>query len=305
MKVFVTGASGFVGREVLQKLHDAGHRIRILARYSNSASVRAAIADFGVEVHAGDILYPASLEAGLKDIDAVIHLVGIISEMGKSTFENVHVRGTENIVTAAKNSGVRRLGHMSALGTRPDAVARYHKTKWQAEEIVRRSELDYTIFRPSIIYGPRDHFVNLFATISKFSPMLPIIGGGQSKLQPVPVSDVAACFVRALTEPRSIGQTYDLCGADVLSFENILEEILRVTGRKRLKMHLPVNFSRGLAAFLEFYFPLVANKAPPLNRDQIIMLDEDNVGSAQPANELFGLKPIPFREGISAYLKHA
>jgi uncharacterized protein YbjT (DUF2867 family) len=305
MKVFVTGASGFVGREVLQKLHDAGHGIRILARHSNSASVRAAVTDFGVEVHAGDILNPASLESGLQGINAVIHLVGIISEIGNSTFENVHVRGTENVVTAAKNAGVRRLVHMSALGTRPDAVARYHKTKWQAEEIVRHNGLDYTIFRPSIIYGPRDHFVNLFAQISRFSPMLPIIGSGQSKLQPVPVSDVATCFVKALKEPQSIGQTYDLCGADVLSFENILEEILRVTGRKRLKVHLPVGLARAQAAMLESVFPRLLGRAPPLNRDQIIMLDEDNVGNAQPANELFGLKPIPFREGISAYLKPA
>ena len=193
---------------------------------------------------------------------------------------------------------------MSALGTRPNAVARYHQSKWAAEEIVRGSGLDYTIFRPSIIYGPRDHFVNLFAKMSRLSPVLPIIGSGQSKLQPVPVADVATCFVRALTEPKSIGQTYDLCGGETLSFEQVLDAILQVTGRKTME----IAFARWRwrdfkPALLEFIFPKLLGKAPPLNHDQLIMLGEDNVGNPQPANELFGLKPILFSEGIRQYIR--
>ncbi|MDB6125289.1 MAG: NAD-dependent epimerase/dehydratase [Pedosphaera sp.] len=248
------------------------------------------------------MLDTSTLPAGLKNIDAVIHLVGIISEVGRNTFEQVHTHGTQNMVVAAQQAGVKRFIHMSALGTRPNAISRYHRSKWAAEEFVRASGLDYTIFRPSIIYGLQDHFVNLFARMTRFSPVLPVIGRGQSKLQPVPVADVAKCFVKALTEPTSIGQTYDLAGRDVLTFEQVLDEILQVTNRKRWKLHLPLPVARLQATLLEFIFPKLLGKAPPLNRDQLIMLGEDNVGNPEPANKLFDLKPISFREGIASYL---
>lgn len=303
MKVFVTGGTGFVGQEVLRQLHAAGHGIRILARHPRSTRVRDCVSRFGAEIHAGDLLDPASLPAGLQTCDAVIHLVGIISEVGTNTFENVHTEGTRNIVNAVQQAAVKRLVHMSALGTRPNAIARYHQSKWAAEEIVRGSGIAYTIFRPSIIYGPRDSFVNLFANMARFSPVLPVIGSGQSKLQPVPVSDVATCFARALTEPKSIGQTYDLCGPEPLSLEEILDAILQVMRKKRLKLHIPVSVAQLQASALESIFPTLLRKAPPLNRNQLLMLNEDNVGNPQPANELFGLKPIPFKQGIAQYLR--
>jgi len=149
--------------------------------------------------------------------------------------------------------GLELLAQMSALGTRPHAVSRYHQSKWAGEEIVRESGLDWTIFRPSIIYGPKDHFVNLFARLARFSPVLPVIGRGQGKLQPVPVSDVAAAFVKCLAEPRSVGQVFDLCGRDILTFTEALDEILAVTGRKRWKAHLPFGLARCQAAALKFF----------------------------------------------------
>ncbi|EEF60364.1 complex I NDUFA9 subunit family protein [Pedosphaera parvula] len=303
MKVLVTGASGFVGQEVLEKLHAAGHQSRILARHPTSMRTRTQASEFGAEVHAGDILDVASLARGLKGIDAVIHLVGIISELGESTFENIHIRGAENVVDAARIAGVRRFVHMSAMGTRANASSRYHKTKWAAEEYVRKSGLDYTIFRPSIIYGPKDLFVNLFAKISQLSPIMPVMGNGQSKLQPIPVSDVATCFVKALTEPASLGQTYELGGRDVLTLEQVIDEILLATNRRRLKVHIPLSIARSQASLLEFAYPRLLGKAPPLNHDQLIMLQEDNIGDSEPANKLFRLQPISFRQGISAYLK--
>jgi uncharacterized protein YbjT (DUF2867 family) len=303
MKVFVTGATGFVGEEILRQLHAAGHGIRMLARHPRSKSVQEDAARHGAEVHAGDVVDAPSLAGALEGIEAVIHLVGIISEVGTNTFEKVHTRGTENMVTAAQQAGVKRFVQMSALGTRPNAVARYHRSKWAAEELVRRSGLDWTIFRPSIIYGSKDHFVNLFAAISRYSPVVPVMGSGRSRLQPVPVADVAACFVGALSKPHSIGQTYDLCGKDVLSFVGVLDAILAVTGRKRLKLHVPMGLARLQAAALEIIFPRLLGKAPPLNRDQLLMLNEDNVGDPRPANTLFGINPISFGEGIEAYLK--
>ena len=155
MRVFVTGATGFVGREILSRLHVAGHFVRILARNPRSRRVQELLKHYSAEVHGGDVLDAASLEGSLKDMEAVIHLVGIISEIGRNTFENIHARGTENIVTAARNAGIRRFVQMSALGTRPNAASRYHQSQWAAEEFVRQSGLAWTIFRPSIIFTSR------------------------------------------------------------------------------------------------------------------------------------------------------
>jgi NADH dehydrogenase len=301
-RVFVSGATGFVGREVVRRLRETGDSVRVLARKPNSAAARQLVSQYQVEVHAGDVVNAASLAGSLNGIDTVIHLVGIISEVGASTFENIHVHGTENVVRAAQEAGVKRFVHMSALGTRPNAVSRYHQAKWAAEEFVRQSGLDFTIFRPSLIFGPCDQFVNLFEKMSRFSPVLPVMGKGTAHFQPVSVQVVAEGFVRALYEPRAIGQTFDLCGTDTLTFPEILDEILTVTKRKRLKVRIPLPLARFQAAVLESVFPLLLRKAPPLNRDQLVMIEEGNVGNGKPANEILKLKQIGLRDGIS-YLR--
>jgi NADH dehydrogenase len=232
-----------------------------------------------------------------------LHLVGIIAEVGDSTFENVHARGTENMVAAARQAGIRRFLHMSALGTRANAASRYHQTKWAAEELVRHSGLDFTIFRPSLICGPQDQFINLFARLIRFLPVVPLIGSPQARFQPVPVEAVASAFVRSLGEPKSVGQTYDLCGPETLTLSEIMDRILDVLQRRRVKLQVPPSLARCQAVLLEFLFRNLLRKASPLNRDQLIMLEDDNVGNPQSANELFGLKPLPLREGIAKYLR--
>jgi uncharacterized protein YbjT (DUF2867 family) len=302
MKVFVTGATGFVGEEVLRHLFAAGYSTRILARNPNSPRVRAAISRHGVQVHPGDVLESGSLQDGLDGVQAVIHLIGIISEAGRSTYENVHTRWTQNLIEATRQSGANRFIHMSALGTRPNARARYHQSKWAAEEIVRQSGLNFTIFRPSLIYGAHDGFVNLFAKIIRSSPVLPVLGGGRTKFQPVSVQTVAAAFVKSITQPKSIGQTYDLCGPQTFTLPEMLDQILSVMQGKRVKLRVPNSVAWLQAGLLEFLFGRLLGTPPPLNRDQLIMLQEDNVGDARPANELFGLPPLEFKEGIE-YVK--
>jgi len=207
------------------------------------------------------------------------------------------------MLAAARQAGVKRFIHMSALGTRPNAVSRYHQSKWAAEEAVRHSGLEFTIFRPSLIYGPRDQFVNLFAKIIRLSPVVPIIGSRSARFAPVAVETVGKAFVSSVSEPKSVGQTYDLCGLETFTLSGLIDQILEVMQRKRMKLHVPAGLARCQAALLEFIFPQLLRKAPPLNRDQLIMLQEDNVGNAERANELFGLKAASFREGIRRYLR--
>ncbi len=297
MKVLVTGATGFVGREIVRRLHDLGGEVHALAR-----SRPAMAEDSSVTFHAASVIEPASLREVCTGMDAVIHLVGVISEVGRNTFQAVHTEGTRNIVAAAREAGVKRFVHMSALGTRAGAPSRYHRSKWEAEEIVRGSGMDWTIFRPSIIYGQRDGFVNLFAKIIRRSPIVPIIGNGLSRYQPVPVQVVSDAFVKSLDEPRSVRQTFDLCGSETLSMHQIIDNILEVMRRRRLKLHIPIALARMQAGFLEFMFARVFGKAPPLNRDQIVMLQEDNVGDGEPARDLFKLQSNSFRDGIASYL---
>jgi uncharacterized protein YbjT (DUF2867 family) len=302
MRVFVTGATGFVGQEILRQLHAGGYGVRILTRNPASVAARKTGSNYAAEIQTGDVLDTAALADGLRGCAAAIHLVGIISEVGAQTFENLHTRATEAVVTAAKAAGVRRFLHMSALGTRSNAASRYHQTKWAAEEIVRRSGLDWTLFRPSLIFGPRDAFVNLFAGMARFSPMLPVMGRGRSQMQPVAVADVATCFVKALSEPSSSGQTLDLCGPDRLTMPEILRAILAATGRKRAIVRVPLPVARVQAAALEFVFAQLLRRAPPLNRDQLLMLEEANTGDPTPAERLFRLQFTAFREGIAKYL---
>lgn len=295
MTVLVTGATGFVGREVLRQLRAAGHHVRILARNPQRAAPAA-------DVHVGNVLHPESLRCAADGCDAVIHLVGIISEIGEQTFENVHLGATQNVLAEAQRAGVKRWIHMSALGTRPNALSRYHLTKWAAEEAIRASGLDWTILRPSLIYGPQDHFVNLFAGMARWSPVLPVMGSGKSLLQPVSVEDVARSFVGALTEPSCIRQALDVCGPDRITFNQVLDVILAALGKRRLKLHIPLPIARIQAVLLETVYPLVLRKAPPLNRDQLLMLQEDNVGDPSTVETLFGLKQAKFIEGIGNFL---
>lgn len=302
MRIFVTGGSGFVGREILRQIHARGWTARVLARDPEAPGVQALRRQYDLEVHPGNVLDGTSLEPGLAEVDAVVHLVGIISEVGRNTFENVHALGSANTARAARQAGIRRFIHMSALGTRPGAPARYHQSKWAGEEAVRRSGLAATIFRPSIIYGPEDKFVNLFDCLARFSPVIPIMGSGRARLQPIAVEAVTKAFLEAVVEPAAEGQSFDLCGAETLALETIIDQTLAVSGRKRIKWHVPPGLARAMAATLEFAWPRFLRRAPPLNRDQLIMLQEDNIGDPEPARRLFGLELEPFRDGIARYL---
>ena len=295
--ILVTGGTGFVGRNIVRLLAEKGQRVRCLVR---ETSPRNVLNGLDVDFCTGNILAPNTLEEAFKDIDTVIHLVGIIKEVGDATFERIHAEGTKNVLEAAKNVEVGKYVHMSALGTRPDGVSRYHKTKWQAEEAVRNSGLRYVILRPPIICGADDEFVNMFAKMIKqtfIARIIPVIGTGKSRMQPIYVGDVAHCFVEAAINDDISNKTYEIGGPDAITFNEILDTILKVLQRRRIKIHIPVFMFKPLAFLME---KTMTN--PPLNRDQLIMLSEDNVCDIGDMKKDFNIQPIRFEDVIKTYL---
>ena len=296
MRVFLTGGTGFVGSEVLRQLVAAGHTVRCLVRAGSEGKL--AVRE-GVEVHRGDVTEPDSLEGALDGCEAVVHLVGIIREFpGKRiTFKRMHFEATRNMVEAAEAQGVKRYLQMSANGTRENAATPYHQTKWQAEEAVRASSLDWTIFRPSLIFGPADAFVNMLADMMRKLPVLPVIGDGRYRMSPVAVEDVAASFVKALSLPETVGKTFHCCGPQSYSYDEVLDLIGSALGKQHVpKLHHPVFLMKPVVTLLE-NFP-----AFPVTSSQMTMLLEGNECDPREWAAAFGIAPQLFPEGIRRYL---
>ncbi|MFH1538686.1 MAG: complex I NDUFA9 subunit family protein [bacterium] len=278
-KVLVTGATGFVGGHIVEELLGRGYEVSALVRSPEKAG---GLGKRGVELRPGGILKPETLD--FSGFDAVIHLVGIIREAGEQTFERVHYEGTVNVVEAAKWAGVKRYVHMSALGTRPGAKSNYHKTKFKAEEHVRGSGLPFVIFRPSVIFGERGEFTKMLADFFKNPFFVPVIGSGESRMQPVSVKDVAKLFADALANEKSVNRVFELGGPKAFTFNELLDEAGRQLGKKRFKLHMPMPVAFVIASVFE---KVLAK--PPLTRDQLIMLREDSVCDTSEAGEVFGI----------------
>ena len=301
MDVFLTGATGFVGSVVLSRLVKAGHTVRCLVRPASRQRLERAWATSGASVApvVGDCLDPGPLVEALSGCRAVIHLVGIIREFPGAgvTFERLHVEATGNLVRAAVLNGVDRFLHMSALGARNDAPARYHRAKFAAEQLVARSGLPYVIFRPSVIFGPGDDFVNRLARTIR--PLLPALipGDGRVRLQPVAVENVADGFERALTPPGCVNRTYEVGGPRDYSLVEMFDVIGRVKGRRRVrKIHIPLAFLQRIVPHFERW------RFFPLTSEQLLMLQEDNVCDPRPFLRTFAIEPVPFEAGIARYL---
>ncbi|MFZ4856574.1 MAG: complex I NDUFA9 subunit family protein [Desulfuromonadaceae bacterium] len=295
MKIFIAGGTGFAGEHLVAELLRSGHTVRLLVHAPRSRPAG------NVEHVAGDVTRLESFSQSLNGCDAVINLVGIIREFPSRwiTFERLHVTATTNMLVAAAGSGISRYLQMSALGTRPNAVSAYHQTKWQAEELVRKSALDWTIFRPSLIFGPHDAFINMLAAQLRLAPVMPVIGSGSYRLQPIHADDVARCFTRALELPETVGQTYELCGNDRLSYEALLDMVADALGKPRpLKPHLPLGLMKLIIQVLQ--------KAPPfpITSDQLQMLLEESIGGNE-WQQVFGFAPRDLRGGINEYLGKA
>ncbi|HET6844522.1 MAG TPA: complex I NDUFA9 subunit family protein [Candidatus Angelobacter sp.] len=296
MKVFLTGATGFVGSHLLRRLLAEGHSVRALVRDVEKAG---SLARQGTELVKGDVVENTGLEEGLPGCDAVIHLVGIIVENRGATFERVHHLGTRHVVEAARHNGVRRFVQMSALGVRADGVAAYQTTKWKAEEAVRQSGIPYCILRPSVIFGPGDGFVSQMLDTMRKAPMMrPVPGDGKPRFRPIFIDDVTTCFARALTTEAATNQTIDLGGRDELPLNDLLLQIAQQAGIRKPAFHVPLPLMFAGATVAQTLL-----RRPPVTVDQLRMLREGSSCDITRMKQIFGIEPRGFAEGLSTWLR--
>jgi len=292
-QVTVFGGSGFIGRHLVRRLADAGAIVRVAVRHPDAADFLKPMGDVGqiVPVRA-DIVNESEVAEALRGADACVNLVGILYESKRRSFEAVHHRGAGTVAAAAKHAGALRLVHVSALGVAKNSESIYARTKALGEEAVLRAFPEATILRPGVVFGPEDNFFNLFAAIARASPVVPVMGAsprivwvrgrlpeieffgkGGPKFQPVYVGDVAASIVRALEMPEAQGKRYELGGPRPYTMKEIVELVLRETGRRRILVPAPLLLLAIEAAVFDFL------RLRLLTRDQVRLLRRDNVVS--------------------------
>lgn len=300
--VTVFGGSGFVGTQVVRALAKRGWRVRVAVRKPALAYELRMAGDVGqIQTVRCDITDKAAVAEAIKGADAVVNLVGILFETGGRKFEALHVQGAVNVAEAARAAGVKRLTHMSAIGADVNGKAAYARTKGAAEAAVRAAFPGAAIIRPSIIFGSDDAFLNKFAAMATFSPALPLIGGGVTKFQPVYVGDVAEAVARATVSPKAEGKTFELGGPSVWTFEDILKFILRETKRERFLIPIPFPIARMIGSLAQI--PAAIGLAPALTKDQVLLLEGDNLVSpgAEGLAEL-GIEPTGLEAIAPGYL---
>lgn len=279
-QICVIGGAGFVGRHLCQQLAAQGYRVRVPTRDRERA--KALILLPTVDVVVADVQDPAALAAMVRGCDAVINLVGVLHDAsGKRGFAAAHVELARKVVAACRANKVRRLLQMSAFGAAMDAPSAYLRSKGEAETIVRESGLDFTIFRPSVIFGPDDSFLNMFACLLRALPVIALASPG-ARFQPVYVDDVAAAFVRALPDMKTFGQSYALCGPQRYTLRELVAYVGRITGRQRPILGLNRALSYCQAYAME-WLPVKL-----MTRDNLRSMEVDSVSdSVFP----FGIKP--------------
>jgi uncharacterized protein YbjT (DUF2867 family) len=288
MLVAMTGATGYVGSAIARKLLRRDHEVRALVRKPDRAG---ALADLGVTLVAGDLADAAAVRVLMEGATAVVHLVGIIVEVGSQTYESVHVAGTQAVVAAAEEAGAALVVQMSALGARADAGATsYHRTKWRAEETVRAGKVPHVIVRPSLVAGPGNAALRTMVDMIRLSPVVPVIGDGRYAMEPVWIGDVAEAFALAL-ERSELRGTFDLAGPERLTYHQMLDRLEVALGVRRRRIPVPV----GVARFAAAAGTMLPNFAP-ITPDQLQMLLEGSTTEENALPSRFGVTPRAFDE---------
>lgn len=279
--VTVFGGSGFVGRHLVRALAKRGYRVRVAVRRPDLAQFLQPIGNVG-QIHAvqSNLRYPQSLSRALDGADAAVNLVGILAEEGSQTFDSVQADGARAVAEAAAAARIARFVQMSAIGAAANSDSAYARTKAAGEAAALAAIPTAVITRPSIVFGPEDGFFNRFATLARISPVMPLVGGGETRFQPVYVGDVAEAIALAVDGKARTGTIYELGGPEIRTFRELIEYVLAVTGRKRMMVPLPFGVARIQARVLEAVKYASFGLLPEeflLTRDQVNLLAHDNV----------------------------
>lgn len=295
LKVCVLGGSGFIGRHLCEHLAARGYRVQVLTRSAERAKDLTMLPT--VELVEADVHSPADLVRWIRGNDAVINLVGVLHDArGRAGFRQAHVELAAKVVAACREAGVRRLLHMSALGADPQAPSMYLRSKAAGEAAVSANPaVGVTIFRPAVVFGEGDHFLNMFAHLQKLLPVIPL-GGAETRFQPVFVGDVATAYIHALENDHTIGHVYELAGPKVYTLRELVELAGELSGHPHPVVGLPPALARVQAWFLEH-----APGSPVMSRDNLDSMQIDNVARMPIAPEL-GITPTPLEAVAPDYL---
>ena len=300
--VTVFGGSGFLGRNVVRALAKAGWRIRVAVRSPASAYFLLPMGTVGqIQVVKCNVRDADQVAAALKGAQAAINLTGLLYQRGAQSFEGLHVEAAANIARAAHDAGAATLVHVSAIGADADSRARYAATKGEGEARVREAFPDASILRPSLLFGPEDKFFNKFAWLARMLPVLPLVGGGHTKFQPLFVGDAASAVLKCVEDTSTRGKTYELGGPTVYSFKELMQVVLAQTHRKRLLVPIPFFAAKIKAFFLQG--SALLGIEPLLTMDQVELLKTDNVvhaGAAAIAD--LGIAPVALEAIVPSYL---
>jgi uncharacterized protein YbjT (DUF2867 family) len=293
--ITVFGGTGFIGRHLVVLLRRRGATVRLAVRHPDRVRVVTEPAHTP-EIIQADLLDDVAVDRAIAGADAVVNLVGILTETATQTYRAIHVEGARRVALAAQRHGVMRLIHISALGASPTSPAVSDRTKAEGEQAVRAVFPQATVVRPSLTFGEDDHFFSRFAAIIRTSPILPLIGGGTTKFQPVLVDDMTAGLLELLERSDTAGKTYEFGGPQIYSFKVLLELLLTALNRQRVLIPIPFILAEMQAGLLE----LLPN--PPLTRDQVRLLKTDKVISGvEPTLGDLGVQPRPLEEFLTIF----
>jgi uncharacterized protein YbjT (DUF2867 family) len=286
-RIAITGGTGFIGLHTAKALLAAGHEVRLVAR-----GERGGPRPEGATLVRADVITGKGLAEAFDGCDSVVHLVAVIRERRKQTFERVNVGGTENVVLAARQAEVAHLVHLSAIGADPDPRYAYLASKWQGEQLVRAGGVPYTILRSSLVFGPGDAFFTVLTRMVRLAPVVPVVGDGRALFQPIAVGDLARIIGECLARgPQH--RVIEVGGPDQLTYEEIIDTIKGELGAHRLKVHVPVPMMMPLAFVFEKVLP-----KPPVTPGQLRLLEKSNVTRPDAVPAEFGFAPLRFADNL-------
>jgi uncharacterized protein YbjT (DUF2867 family) len=289
--ILITGATGYIGRHLVTHLVDQGERPRCLVRDRNRA--KRILHSDKVELVLGSTTSPDSLDAAVQGVDTIVHAAFLTADRKQSTgneYEKTNVQGTANLIKAAKKAQIKRIIEISGLGTKPDKPGSYMQGRYLAEKMLKESGLDWTIIQPSVLFGKNAPFIKGLADLIRTAPVVPLIGGGKIRFQPIWVGDVVTVIVKVLQDPTgTTKRTYTIGGPAYYSFTQIIDVLLKTMHKQRIKVPAPTPLVGVGAAVMEAFLP-----KPPITKAAMTLFTFDNITDLKSVERDFGFTPMSF-----------